>query len=252
MRSASSREVIPARYAEIHRSLDSADRKVKFVMYLFSDGPREYDLLLKILSLGRDDYWRRSILQATSASSNCQIVDIACGTGLVSYELASQGARVVGVDVTREMLLRARELGSRRRINIDLVQARAENLPLREECLDYAVISLAMRNVSSIENTLQEMRRCVRTGGKVISMDFTRPRGRIFGPFYNFYISRFLPMLGLVISRHWNGIFVYLAGSIIRSKSPETISNRMYSTGLRNTSIKSMTHGVTALVEGTK
>ncbi|MCL4519344.1 MAG: ubiquinone/menaquinone biosynthesis methyltransferase [Thaumarchaeota archaeon] len=242
----------PAKYAEIQRTLGSPDRKVKFVMYLFSDGPKEYDFLLKILSLGRDSYWRESVVRLARPDAKSTVVDIACGTGLVSYELASRGASVVGVDVTREMLLRAKDLDPKRAFNADFVQARAENLPLRDGCADCVVISLAMRNVSSIEGSLSEMRRSVRSGGKVMSMDFTRPSGRIFAPFYRFYISRLLPALGLAISRHWNGIFTYLAGSIDRSNSPEAISNLMRKTGLRDTTIKLMTHGVTALVSGTK
>ncbi len=102
-------------------------------MYLFSEGPREYDFLLKILSMGRDNYWRNSIIEKTNLPARAKVLDIACGTGLVSFQFAARNDMVVGVDVTREMLLRANDLRYETGSNFDLnlIQARAENLPLR-------------------------------------------------------------------------------------------------------------------------
>jgi len=223
-------------------------------MYLFSEGSREYDFLLKILSLGRDNYWRDSTVEKANLGAGGKVLDIACGTGLLSFRFATNNNMVVGVDITREMLQRANclidKMGNCPDIN--LIQARAENLPLRSGIFDCATISLATRNVSSVPQTFAEMNRCVGPDCPIISMDFTKPRGRIFGPFYSFYTFRVLPALGLVISRHWNGIFAYLAGSIVRSKSPEELSNIMQDVGLKDIKIKRMTHGVTALVSGSK
>jgi len=245
----------PKKYLELQTELNSTDRKAKFVMYLFSEGPREYDFLLKILSLGRDDYWRKSIVQKAHVPANGgRVLDIACGTGLVSFRFAEHDNMVVGIDVTREMLQRANALRKRISgdIDVNLIQARAENLPLRDNYFDCATISLATRNVTSVKETFGEMGRCVREGSPVISMDFTKPRGRVFAPFYNFYTFRILPAMGLAISRHWNGIFAYLARSIERSKTPEQLSNIMGEAGLKNVEVKRMTRGVTALVSGYK
>jgi len=244
----------PKKYLELQRELSSTDRKAKFVMYLFSEGSREYDFLLKILSMGRDVYWRNSIIEKARASARGKVLDIACGTGLVSYQFASRGNTVVGIDVTREMLARALALRDNKypKSDVNFIQARAENLPLRSEVFDCATISLATRNVSSVSSTFQEMERCVKAGGPVISMDFTRPQGRNFGAFYNFYIFRILPSLGMVISRHWYGIFSYLAGSIKRSRTPEQLSQIMGQVGLKKVEVKRMTHGTTALVSGYK
>jgi demethylmenaquinone methyltransferase / 2-methoxy-6-polyprenyl-1,4-benzoquinol methylase len=244
----------PKKYSEIQRELASSDRKAKFVMYLFSEGPREYDFLLKILSLGRDNYWRESIVEKANTPSGGTVLDIACGTGLVSFQFASHGNTVVGIDVTSEMLHRALALVKQMPgdYDVNLIQARAENLPLRSGVFDCATISLATRNVSSIPQTFEEMKRCVKRDRQVISMDFTKPRGSVFASFYNFYTNQVLPALGLVISRHWNGIFVYLAGSIQRSKTPEELSSIMEQDGLEDLEVERMTHGVTALVSGYK
>ena len=228
------------------------DRKVSYVIRLFSDGPREYDFLLKILSLGRDGYWRNSILEKAEPKPGSAILDIACGTGLVTYSFARLGSYAVGIDVTREMLSRATQLREYRTSDVDFILARAENLPLRSEIFDASTISLALRNVSSQIETLSEMRRCTKQGRPVMSLDFARPKGRFFSPFYRFYIFKALPTLGLFISRHWNIIFLYLANSIDKSRDPEKIKETMDSIGLSNSSIKRMTKGTTALVSGIK
>jgi demethylmenaquinone methyltransferase / 2-methoxy-6-polyprenyl-1,4-benzoquinol methylase len=228
------------------------DKKVSYVMKLFADGPQEYDFLLKILSLGRDKYWRDSIVQKAEPRPGSAFLDIACGTGLVTYSFARTGSYAVGIDVTREMLTRATQLPEYRIYDVDFILARAENLPLRSDIFDASTISLALRNVSSQVETLNEMKRCTKRGKSVMSLDFARPKGRFFSPFYRFYIFRVLPILGLLISKHWNTIFLYLANSIEKSRDPERIKETMDSIGLNDSEVKRMTEGTTALVSGIK
>ena len=228
------------------------DRKVGFITRLFSDGSREYDFLLKILSLGRDAFWRRTAINRADVRCGDMVLDIACGTGLLTYSFARKGVLVIGVDVTREMILKSMELPEFQLYDVEFVQARAENLPLRTGVFDAATISLAMRNVSSQTETLAEMGRCVKQGHKVLSLDFAKPKSGVFRPFYYFYIFRVLPALGLTISRHWNLIFTYLANSIDLSRDPEDIQKTMETAGLSETSSEKMTHGVVALVSGVK
>lgn len=228
------------------------DNKVRYVLRLFSDGPKEYDLLLRIFSLGRDGYWRRTILEKSGAHPHGTILDIACGTGLVTYSFANRGCYVVGVDVTKEMLRQAMALPSYKNSDVDFVLARAENLPLKDNSFDAATISLALRNVSSQVETLSEMTRCVKSGKPVMSLDFARPKGRIFNFFYRVYIFKVLPSFGRLISRHWKVIFLYLANSIEKSRDPEKIKETMEAVSLKACEAKRMTHGTTALVSGTK
>ncbi|MHB8566127.1 MAG: class I SAM-dependent methyltransferase [Nitrososphaerales archaeon] len=252
------RDALPEKYVSVANNIKTRDKKVRFVMYLFADGPKEYDFLLKVMSLGRDKYWRDIMIEKADPKPGDIALDIACGTGLVSFGLASHGASVVGIDVTREMLTQAnilkrnRERETGKEFNVDFILARAENLPLRNDQFSCATVGLAMRNVSSIPETIGEMKRCVKSGGYVMSMDFTSPRGGIFRHFYTFYTFEFLPLLGYIVSRHWNGILKYLANSIRRSKSPEQISGIMRDSALNAIAIKRMTLGVTALVSGRK
>jgi demethylmenaquinone methyltransferase/2-methoxy-6-polyprenyl-1,4-benzoquinol methylase len=228
------------------------DNKIRYVLRLFSDGPKEYDLLLRIFSLGRDSYWRRTILQKSGAKSNSTILDIACGTGLVTYAFANRGCYVVGIDVTSEMLRQAKALPSYRNADVDFVLARAENLPLRDNSFDAASISLALRNVSSQVETISEMKRCLKPGKPAMSLDFAQPKGSTFNFFYRIYIFKVLPSFGRLVSKHWKVIFLYLANSIEKSRDPEKIKETMEGLGLKDCEAKRMTHGTTALVSGIK
>jgi demethylmenaquinone methyltransferase / 2-methoxy-6-polyprenyl-1,4-benzoquinol methylase len=228
------------------------DPKVSYVVKLFSDGTQEYDFLLRILSLGRDRYWRDTLIQESGAAKGSFVLDIACGTGLVTYSFARFGSRVVGIDVTREMIRTAMQQPEFRRMDVDFIVARAENLPLRQNAFDASTISLALRNVSSQVETLSEMARCVKPGKKIMSLDFSRPSSSVFAPFYHFYIFRVLPTLGMTISLHWNTIFLYLANSIQKSRNPDEIRGTMNSIGLSKSKVKRMTLGVTAIVSGVK
>ena len=225
------------------------DRKVSYVVRLFSDGTKEYAFLLKVLSFGRDRYWRNELIRR--AGTTRSVLDIACGPGQVTFDFARKGAYAVGVDVTLEMLNRAVE-GKKEGQDVDFVLARAENLPFRSDSFEASTISLALRNVSSQLETVSEMRRCVKSGSFVMSLDFARPKSRFFRPFYNFYIFKVLPTFGLLISKHWNVIILYLANSIEKSRDPEKIESTMDSLGLHDLSVKKMTHGTTAIVSGKK
>jgi demethylmenaquinone methyltransferase / 2-methoxy-6-polyprenyl-1,4-benzoquinol methylase len=228
------------------------DRKVSYVRWLFSDGPREYDFLLRVMSFGRDNSWREHIMEEAQIQKGDAFLDVACGPGTVTFEVAERGSCAVGVDVTMEMLRRAISLPKYKSLDVDFILARAENLPLRSDAFDASAISLALRNVSSQRETLGEMRRCTKMDRKVISLDFARPKNPIFKQFYYFYIFRVLPTVGLIISRHWNTILLYLANSIQRSRDPENIRGTMEQIGLQKPSIKRLTYGITSLVSGTK
>ncbi len=179
------------------------DPKARYVRSLFSKVPLEYDILLGLLSFAQDRRWRAYVVDHTRQKRNERILDVATGTGLLAADFArivSRDGFVVGVDLTISMLktargrLQARNVGDR----VDWVLARAENLPFRDDCFGSASISLALRNVSSAQLTFREMSRATVPGGVVISLDFARPRNRIFQVFYYDYLLGLFPFFGRI------------------------------------------------------
>jgi demethylmenaquinone methyltransferase/2-methoxy-6-polyprenyl-1,4-benzoquinol methylase len=235
---------------------DPKDRKAEFIRNLFSGVPEEYDFLLRLLSLRQDSFWRNYTVANTNIPLDGKLLDIATGTGVLAYHfnrVLGNDVSIIGLDLTPEMIKVAKknnkDLG---KSNVEFIVGRAEALPFRQNCFDAATISLAMRNVTSVEGTISEMVRTVNPDGRVISIDFRKPSNKIFLPLYYFYLFRFMPFFGRFVSKNWENTFRYLARSIDRSLHPDQVKQIMASSGLRKVGFVNLTGGVVALVCGQK
>jgi len=233
------------------------DPKARYVRSLFSKVPSEYDILLGLLSFAQDRRWRAYVVNHTRQNRNERILDVATGTGLLAADFARMVSRdgfVVGVDLTLSMLktarwrLQARKVGDR----VDWVLARAENLPFRDDCFGSASISLALRNVSNAQLTFREMSRTTVSGGLVISLDFARPRNRVFQVFYYDYLLGLFPFFGRMVSEAWGRTLSYLGRSILRARTGDQIANLLREEGLVDAVSVPLTAGIVCAVYGTK
>ena len=233
------------------------DPKARYVRSLFSKVPLEYDILLGLLSFAQDRRWRAYVVDHTRQNRNERILDVATGTGLLAADFARMVSRdgfVVGVDLTLSMLktarwrLQARKVGDR----VDWVLARAENLPFRDDCFGSASISLALRNVSNAQLTFREMSRTTVSGGLVISLDFARPRNRVFQVFYYNYLLGLFPFFGRMVSEAWGRTLSYLGRSILRARTGDQIANLLREEGLVDAVSVPLTAGIVCAVYGTK
>jgi demethylmenaquinone methyltransferase/2-methoxy-6-polyprenyl-1,4-benzoquinol methylase len=186
-----------------------------------------------------------------------RILDVATGTGLLVADFArivSRDGFVVGVDLTLSMLKTARWRLEERNVGdrVDWVLARAENLPFRDDCFGSASISLALRNVSDAQLTFREMSRAIIPGGVVISLDFARPRNRLFQVFYYDYLLGLFPFFGRMVSEAWGRTLSYLGRSILRARTGEQIANLLKEEGLVDAVSVSLTAGIVCAVYGRK
>jgi len=233
------------------------DAKARYVRSLFSSVPLEYDILLGLLSFAQDRRWRAYVVDRIRSTDRERILDVATGTGLLAADFArivSRDGFVVGVDLTLSMLRTARWRLEAARVGdrVDWVLARAENLPFRNDCFGSASISLALRNVSSAESTFREMSRATVPGGVVISLDFARPRNRIFQVFYYDYLLGLFPFFGRMVSEAWGRTLSYLGRSILRARTGAQIANLMKEQGLVDAVSVPLTAGIVCAVYGTK
>ena len=112
----------------------------------------QYDRLNRWLSLRLDQYWRRQTIRSIGVCADDRVLDLACGTGDLSELAAATGARVLGIDFARNMLVGA----SRRRIRATFIQADANTLPLPSATVSVVLSGFALRNFVSIPRALQE------------------------------------------------------------------------------------------------
>jgi demethylmenaquinone methyltransferase / 2-methoxy-6-polyprenyl-1,4-benzoquinol methylase len=194
------------------------DRRNSFAQRLFAHLPARYDRLAELLSFGQNGRWRRAMVGHLSPDEDHLVLDVAAGTAGISLQLASRlGARVVGVDLTEQMLrqgarnVAAAGAGDR----VVLVTGRAEQLPFPDASFDALTFSYLLRYVADPQATLAELARVVRPGGTIASLEFLLPPSRFWRFWWRAYTLTLLPLGGLLTGgREWYEVGKFLGPSI--------------------------------------
>jgi demethylmenaquinone methyltransferase/2-methoxy-6-polyprenyl-1,4-benzoquinol methylase len=207
-----------------------------------------YDLLNRLLSLGLDQAWRRRTAAAAALERGDRAIDLGCGTGDLTAELARRvgQANVVGVDFSAPMLERAR----RKYPGIRFLLADALQVPLEEASFTACTCAFTLRNVASVEALFGEMRRLVAPGGRVLALELTRPQG-LLGWFHGLYLRLVVPLVGWLVSGDFSA-YSYLARSIAEFLSPSRVAQAMRRAGLEEVRVLPLSGGVATLFVGVR
>jgi demethylmenaquinone methyltransferase/2-methoxy-6-polyprenyl-1,4-benzoquinol methylase len=176
-----------------------------YVQTLFDSIAPRYDLLNRVLSLGIDQRWRRRALRFLNQARPRTLLDVATGTADVAIEAVRLlDTSVVGVDISPEMLAQGRmkvdRIGFSHRITLQ--QASAEELPFADASFDALTIAFGVRNFADLYRGLSEMVRVLKPGSLAVILEFSHPRGRVWGSLYRMYSRYILPPVGGLISRN--------------------------------------------------
>ena len=171
---------------------------------MFSSIAYRYDLLNRLLSMGRDRYWRKYAVNQMPDIDNGIFLDIATGTGDIAIKLAKKypaGIKVVGIDLSDKML----ELGKEKvikkgyRERIELGVGDINSLYFSDNYFDAAIIAFGIRNIQDYTQGIKEMARVVKEGGKIVILEFTSQQHRLFKRPYRFYITKVLPFISSIV-----------------------------------------------------
>jgi ubiquinone/menaquinone biosynthesis methyltransferase len=186
--------------SSLRTSLDTPDSKRRYVRRLFSTIADRYDFITVLLSYGRDRRWKRRLVADTSIRSGARLLDLACGTGDIAFAAQARGARCVGLDITVRMieLANAKIEGSAAPAFIvgDMMA-----LPFPDATFDVVTTGYGLRNVPVIATALREIRRVLRPGGVLLSLDFNRPDSPAIRGVYLTYLTIVGSSLGFVLHR---------------------------------------------------
>jgi len=227
--------------------------KAKLVRIMFTDVEREYDALLHLMTLGFDWMWRRRLLARIQLFQTRRILDLACGTGLVTFDLArslKDESIIVGLDPSQSMMKAAvkKKRALRSSCTMEFVRATGEFLPFRSQTFEYVTVGLALRNFGNKSAVFSESYRVLTSQGWFLSVDFVLPGGALVRRLYLFHIFHVLPALGRLVSVNWHRTLAYLARSIELSTSPLEIQRLLSDRGFKRTFHDRITLGVVALV----
>jgi demethylmenaquinone methyltransferase/2-methoxy-6-polyprenyl-1,4-benzoquinol methylase len=199
-----------------------------------------YDLLNDVLSLGLDRRWRRTAAASLRVAGARPILDLGCGTGKLGMLFAAHH-RVIGLDVSRAMLDRAR----RDRCRFSLVQGSAFRLPFRDGSVGGAASAFVLRNLHDLVAAFGELARVVAPGGGLSLLDITEPPGRVVRTLFDAYFRRAAPALGALAGRR--GEYSYLVRSLAHLPPAEEICAMLGRAGFRDCAARPLAGGMVTL-----
>ena len=227
----------------------------KAVHDMFSTIADRYDRANDFLSFGIHRLWRRKSLNLVGLDNTLPIdaLDICCGTGDFSAaieERSNSASKIVGLDFVYPMLSVAKLKHPFISGGI-LARGDALKLPIRNQSFDLCTIGFGIRNVDSIEESLKEIKRVLRSGGKVLILEFGQPYFKPFALIYNWYSKYIMPYLGGFITGN-KSAYEYLPETSARFPCGKDFLTLLEKEGFRNTRYCAYFLGIAYAYVGTK
>lgn len=189
----------------------------------------KYDLLNTLMTAGLHHAWRERAADRAEVSSGNSVLDVCCGTGDLSLDLAQRvapGGSVIGCDFSEPMLDLAREKAAKRQAEgVRFEWADALRLPYDAGRFDAVTVGFGVRNFADRDQGLREMSRVLRPGGRLVILEFTEPQRPPFSTFYSLWFDRIVPLLGRLTPNP--EAYSYLPESVHGFPSPHGLAEKM-------------------------
>jgi demethylmenaquinone methyltransferase/2-methoxy-6-polyprenyl-1,4-benzoquinol methylase len=238
-----------------YREVDKT-AKAGMVADVFHSVAGRYDLMNDLMSGGIHRLWKRFTIELSGVRRGNAVLDLAGGTGDLAArfaDLVGPEGRVVLADINESMLQVGRDklLDSGRQANLEFVRADAQSLPFPDDCFDCITIAFGLRNVTDKERALRSMLRVLKPGGRLLVLEFSKPRNELLSRMYDAYSFRVLPLMGQLVANDRDS-YQYLAESIRMHPDQETLKEMMEDAGFTRCEYHDMTGGIVALHRGVK
>ncbi|HMS34062.1 MAG TPA: ubiquinone/menaquinone biosynthesis methyltransferase [Ignavibacteria bacterium] len=177
--------------------LDKSKQKIES---MFDEIAPTYDRLNHFFTLNIDTKWRREIVKNIIKNNytTSNILDLATGTGDLTAELVRLNAdKICAVDISKNMLeIQRMKIRDSR---LELIQADVKSLPFEKDTFNIVTIGFGVRNFEYLEESLKEIRRVMKTSGRLIILEMFRCGG-IKTNMFNLYFGKIMPLIGNKVS----------------------------------------------------
>jgi demethylmenaquinone methyltransferase/2-methoxy-6-polyprenyl-1,4-benzoquinol methylase len=228
--------------------LPSGTQRALLVREMFDRIAGRYDLMNTLMTAGLNRLWNRKVVRATGLRAGGRALDLACGTGTLTRDLAEKvgpQGYVLGVDFSREMLRAARPA---RNVEYRLEDATdLQGVP--SGAFDAATIAYGARNIPDLDALFSEMARTLRPGGVAVCLEIARPKGRVSGAFYGVWFDKIVPRLGGWISGDPSA-YSYLPESVKEFVAPGELADIIGRNGLQDVTWERVAGGIITLHRG--
>ena len=233
---------------------NSEKSKKEEVAEMFNNISANYDFLNHFLSLGIDHLWRKKAIKQLKNLEVKKVIDIATGTG--DFAIASlklNPDEVIGVDISSGML----EVGAKKMKNkgydktIKMILGDSENLAFEDNYFDALTVGFGVRNFENLEKGLSEMLRVIRPGGKIVILEFSKPKKFPVKQVFSFYSKYFIPFFGKRISKDQQA-YAYLPESVAAFPEGKEFENILKKLNYKSVQSIILSGGIATIYTGTK
>ncbi len=230
--------------------------KSRLVAEVFRSVADKYDLMNDLMSFGVHRAWKQFAVGLSGIRSGHRVLDVAAGSGDLARKfarLAGDSGLVVSTDISEAMLQRGRKRLTDAGIinNVLYVQADAEHLPFRENFFHCVSIGFGLRNVTHQQIALQAMYRCLRPGGRILVLEFSRPTTKWLRKLYDLYSFNVLPQVGRLVVGD-KASYQYLVESIRKQPTQAELQSMMETAGFERVDYHNLSGGIVAVHTGYK
>ena len=234
------------------KTVNESEKQQK-VGELFHSVASKYDIMNDVMSVGLHRGWKRFAVEVSGVKAGDSVLDIAGGSGdlskLFAKKVGSNG-KVILTDINASMLGVGRDRMIDEGLNVPASQCNAEQLPFADNTFDCVIVAFGLRNMTHKDLALKEMQRVLKTGGRLLVLEFSK----VWQPIeklYDAYSFKFLPFMGKLIAKDAES-YQYLAESIRMHPDQETLKQMMSDAGLGKVDYYNLSAGVVALHKGYK
>ncbi|MGI8633822.1 MAG: bifunctional demethylmenaquinone methyltransferase/2-methoxy-6-polyprenyl-1,4-benzoquinol methylase UbiE [Segetibacter sp.] len=234
---------------------ESDQSKKQQVAAMFDKIAFRYDFLNRFLSAGIDVSWRKKAIKQLQSLQPQNILDVATGTGDVAIltQKILHPKKITGIDISQGMLdigrKKIEKLGLQNQI--ELVKGDSETIGFADNTFDAITVAFGVRNYQNLEKGLTEMLRVLKPGGKLVVLEFSRPKQFLFKAVYNMYMNTIAPGFGKLIAKNKDA-YQYLNDSVQKFPEGQQFLNILKNVGYSSTYSKILTLGICSIYCGSK